>query len=150
TYTSEQGGYRMVRATQGVYQGSYYFEVEVLSPGTQGHAHVRVGWSGRSGELQAPVGFDRHSFAYRDVQGSKVHDSDRQSYGESYGPGDVVGCSLTMNEDPSRTRLCFYKNGVSQGVAYSGAEVPLGVYFPAVSLYMDVSTLTALCLTYVI
>jgi hypothetical protein len=82
--------------------------------------------------------------------GSKVHDSDRQSYGESYGPGDVVGCSLTMNEDPSRTRLCFYKNGVSQGVAYSGAEVPLGVYFPAVSLYMDVSTLTALCLTYVI
>mmetsp|Transcript_9520 Transcript_9520/g.21447 ORF Transcript_9520/g.21447 Transcript_9520/m.21447 type:complete len:223 (+) Transcript_9520:244-912(+) len=171
----------MVRATQGVYQGSYYFEVEVLSPGTQGHvdpaasgvgptsssaadksgtgtggvaengatgagaggrrgmpeAHVRVGWSGRSGELQAPVGFDRHSFAYRDVQGSKVHDSDRQSYGESYGPGDVVGCSLTMNEDPSRTRLCFYKNGVSQGVAYSGAEVPLGVYFPAVSLYMD-------------
>jgi hypothetical protein len=82
--------------------------------------------------------------------GSKVHDSDRQSYGEPYGPGDVVGCSLTMSDDPSRTRLCFYKNGVSQGVAYSGAEVPLGVYFPAVSLYVDVRTLTALCLTYVI
>jgi hypothetical protein len=123
-----EGGYRMVRATQGVASGSYYFEVEVLPPGAQGRrdltsagagagasvglssssavagtatgtgagngtgpgtgtgagagmagvgrrmpeAHVRVGWSGRLGELQAPVGFDQHSFAYGDVQGTGV------------------------------------------------------------------------------
>ena len=32
-------------------------------------AHVRIGWSTRQGPLQAPVGYDKWSFAYRDISG---------------------------------------------------------------------------------
>ena len=31
----------------------------------------------------------------------------------------------------------FFHNGIDQGIAYAGQEIPSGVYFPAVSLYME-------------
>jgi Set1/Ash2 histone methyltransferase complex subunit ASH2 len=142
----------MVRATHGVHLGSYYYEVELLTPASTGTAnvsssgedlppaHVRVGWSTRNGELQAPVGFDHNSYGYRDEAGSKIHRSIRTDhYGASFQAGDVVGCHIALFEDPSLNKISFYKNGVDQGVAFSGAEIPSGVYFPAVSLYMKVS-----------
>lgn len=68
-----------------------------------------------------------------------MHKSVRiDNYGEPYGPGDVVGCHIALFEDPSLNRMSFYRNGVDQGVAYSGADIPPGIYFPAVSLYMKV------------
>lgn len=42
-----------VRATHGVHQGTWYFEVNVRHLGFSGH--TRVGWATRSAELQAPV-----------------------------------------------------------------------------------------------
>lgn len=63
-----EGGYRMVRATHGVHFGSYFWEAEIL-PGQDADAHVRIGWSTREGELQGPVGYDKHSYAYRDLEG---------------------------------------------------------------------------------
>eukprot|EP00201_Polytomella_parva_P022601 CAMPEP_0175044804 /NCGR_PEP_ID=MMETSP0052_2-20121109/4033_1 /TAXON_ID=51329 ORGANISM="Polytomella parva, Strain SAG 63-3" /NCGR_SAMPLE_ID=MMETSP0052_2 /ASSEMBLY_ACC=CAM_ASM_000194 /LENGTH=193 /DNA_ID=CAMNT_0016308189 /DNA_START=591 /DNA_END=1173 /DNA_ORIENTATION=- len=43
-------------------------------------------------DLKAPVGFDIFGFGYRDVEGSKLHEGRRESYGESYGKeGDVIG-----------------------------------------------------------
>ena len=33
--------------------------------------HYRVGWSTRMGELQGPVGYDKFSYAYGDVTGTK-------------------------------------------------------------------------------
>jgi len=89
-----KGGYRMVRATHGVFRGSYYFEVEILphsapksvasasADGENGSSssetahevipspHIRIGWSTRQGELQAPVGFDQYSYGYRDSCGT--------------------------------------------------------------------------------
>jgi Set1/Ash2 histone methyltransferase complex subunit ASH2 len=61
-------------------------------------AHVRLGWSLRSGDLQAPVGYDRFSFAVRDIGGSKIHSSKREDNwgGEDFGPGDVVGCAISL------------------------------------------------------
>ena len=52
----------------------------------------------RTGELQAPVGYDRWSYAYRDIAGSKVHDSRREDRwgGEPFGPGDVVGFAIGL------------------------------------------------------
>lgn len=72
--------------------------------------------------------------------GSRVHNSQRvDGYGESFGVGDVIGCWIYLDENPAQNKMGFYKNGVFQGIAYSGEEVPTGVYFPAVSLYMKVS-----------
>lgn len=129
-----EGGYRMVRASHGVHNGAYYMEIQVL-PSDGPDAHIRVGWSTRLAELQAPVGYDKYSYAYRDINGSKVHQSKRDdSYGDSYGPGDIIGCFIDLNEYCNEIR--FFKNGKDQGVAYSGKEIPQSVYYPAVSLYM--------------
>ena len=75
------------------------------------------------------------------MTGSRVHDSQRQDdYGESYSTGDVIGCYLSLDSDNSTmNKMVFFKNGMDQGVAYSGKEIPPGVYFPAVSLYMKVT-----------
>lgn len=61
-------------------------------------AHVRLGWSMRTGDLQAPVGYDKWSFGLRDIGGSKIHCSRREDHwgGEEFGPGDVVGCAISM------------------------------------------------------
>ena len=75
--TGVEGGFRMIRATHGVHMGPYYWECEILPPLCEGDAgvgvglepHVRVGFSTRFGELRGPVGYDKHSFAYRDVGG---------------------------------------------------------------------------------
>jgi hypothetical protein len=34
-------------------------------------------------------------------------------------------------------QIRFFKNGVDQGVAFKGADVPKGIYYPAISLYND-------------
>jgi len=61
-------------------------------------AHVRLGWSMRTGDLQAPVGYDKWSYGVRDIHGSKIHCSRREDHwgGEAFGPGDVIGCAISM------------------------------------------------------
>lgn len=72
--------------------------------------------------------------------GSKIHKSQRvDHYGEPYQPGDVIGCHIALFEDCAQNTMSFYRNGVDQGVAFSGAEILNGIYFPAVSLYMQAS-----------
>jgi len=40
-------------------------------------------------------------------------------------------------ENVNNNQMRFFLNGMDQGVAYRGKEIPLGVYFPACSLYMN-------------
>jgi len=131
------GGYRMVRASHGMHDGRYYWEAEIMATSSK-NSHVRIGWSRREGELQGPVGYDAFSYGYRDISGSKSHNSIRNdSFGESFGCGDIVGCFLSLDQhDCSSNEMRFFKNGRDQGVAFSGKEIPKGfVYFPAISLY---------------
>ena len=66
-----EGGFRMIRATQGVHAGSYYYEVEILAPAPACEdAHVRLGWSTREGHLQAFTGYDKSSYGIRDINGN--------------------------------------------------------------------------------
>ena len=51
-----------------------------------------------------------------------------QSYGASYGAGDTIGIALNMDAGT----ITFYKNNVSQGIAYSGLS---GYYCPATDTY---------------
>ena len=55
----------MVRATRGVIEGAWYYEIIIKALGKTGH--TRLGWSTWKGDLQAPVGFDINSYAYRQV-----------------------------------------------------------------------------------
>jgi len=64
-------------------------------------SHVRLGWSMRTADLQAPVGYDKWSYGVRSIKGSKIHCSLREDNwgGEPFGPGDVVGCGISMVSD---------------------------------------------------
>ncbi|KAM2508110.1 hypothetical protein FF1_030286 [Malus domestica] len=156
-------GYRMVRATRGVAEGAWYFEIKVVNLGESGH--TRLGWSTEKGDLQAPVGYDGNSFGYRDIDGSKVHKALREKYGEEgYKEGDVIGfyinlpdggsyapkpphlvwykgqryaCAPDAKEDPPKvvpgSEISFFKNGVCQGVAFK--DLYGGRYYPAASMY---------------
>lgn len=81
----------MTRSTHGIHEGSMYFEITVNKStpikidGKSTSPHVRVGWSLKEGDIQAPVGYDRYSYSYRDVNGAKFHESNGQTYGEEWG-----------------------------------------------------------------
>lgn len=89
-------GFRSVRATHGFHEGTHYCEVSVEHLGDTGH--VRLGWSSRQAEINAPVGYDQHGFGYRDLEGSRVHKASREPYGEPYGEGDVLGLFMHLPE----------------------------------------------------
>jgi hypothetical protein len=118
--------------------------------------HIRLGWSMRTGDLQAPVGYDKWSFGVRDIGGSKIHCSKREDNwgGEDFGPGDVVGCAISLppkDEDGNSNgpnNIKFFKNGspmgqfvISKGKREGGDAFhpPDGVYYPAISTYMGAS-----------
>ncbi|XP_031122940.1 protein TRAUCO [Ipomoea triloba] len=156
-------GYRMVRATRGVVEGAWYFEIKVMKLGETGH--TRLGWSTEKGDLQAPVGYDGNSFGYRDIDGSKIHKALREKYGEEgYGEDDVLGFYISLpdgqkyapkpprlvwykgqrymhssdpKEDPPKivpgSEISFFKNGICQGVAFK--DLYGGRYYPAASMY---------------
>lgn len=99
--------------------------------------HTRIGWSMRLGDLQAPVGYDKWSYGYRDLSGSRVHNSKRDDdWGsEPYGPGDVVGFAISLSSSTSTStssssssnansslaekeksnKIYFFLNGVAMG-----------------------------------
>ncbi|KAL7113469.1 hypothetical protein ACP275_04G062900 [Erythranthe tilingii] len=163
TTASSTKGYRMVRATRGVVEGAWYFEIKVVRLGETGH--TRLGWSTDKGDLQAPVGYDGNSFGYRDIDGSKVHKALREKYGgEGYKEGDVIGFYINLpdggayapnprclvwhkgqryvsapdaKEEPPKvvpgSEISYFKNGISQGVAFT--DLCGGRYYPAASMY---------------
>lgn len=105
-------GYRMVRATRGIVEGAWYFEIKVVKLGETGH--TRLGWSTEKGDLQAPVGYDGNSFGYRDIDGSKIHKALREKYGEEgYKEGDVIGFYINLPDGatyaPKAPHLVWYK-----------------------------------------
>ena len=55
------------------------------------------------------------SYGYISENGGKTNSGSKTSYGSTYGEGDVIKVELDM----STGNLTFYKNNISQGVAYS-------------------------------
>ena len=55
------------------------------------------------------------SYSYYSTNGNKYNNSSNTAYGASFTTGDVIGVALDLDAGT----LVFYKNGVSQGTAYS-------------------------------
>ena len=127
----------------------------VEEPPKQVGGRIRAGWSMRTGELQASVGFDKWSFGIRDQGGSIITDSKRIDNwigSEGFGPGDVLGCAIYLDDgedhDENNNHIRFFKNGTcmgefiiakgkrSGGEAPFPCEIPHGTYYPAVSCYL--------------
>ncbi|OAJ37247.1 hypothetical protein BDEG_21292 [Batrachochytrium dendrobatidis JEL423] len=92
---TNEKGYRMAKASHGVWSGHWYFEIKKENA----VGHCRVGWSQISGDLQAPCGYDQFSYSYRDNPGALFHQSCQakdapKAYAEGFGQGDVIGMSI--------------------------------------------------------
>jgi hypothetical protein len=112
--------YNYAVATIGVSSGKFYWEI------TQGSTtDLTVGITNNVyTDAQNGPGISAGSYIYMAYSGQKRNNSVVVSYGATFlGLNDVIGVALDMDAGT----LTFYKNGVSQGVAYSNLN---DTYFP--------------------
>jgi hypothetical protein len=117
--------YGEVTATIGVSSGKWYWEVLTVAIGG-GKSHVigvdsDANASGADGLISAG-----NRYSYASFNGNKYSGATSSAYGATYDVGDTVGVALDMDNGS----ITFYKNGVSQGVAFTGLS---GAYYPAIS-----------------
>lgn len=94
-------GYSVIRATHGVSEGAYFYEVKFLDQPEPSHA--RIGWSQSLGCLQAPVGYDKFSYSWRSRKGTFFHDSNGKHYCQGgYKKGDTLGFYIFL---PHETKI---------------------------------------------
>lgn len=86
--------------------GRFFFEATVTDEGL-----CRVGWS--TGNASLDLGTDKYGFGFGGT-GKKSNNRQFDSYGESFGINDVIGCYL----DLERGSMKFSKNGIDLGKAF--------------------------------
>jgi hypothetical protein len=97
--------------------GKYYWEVLFLS--LQGQASnystmmCGLYTSGYVGNWTLT-----RSRSYYSAQGQRYKGTTSYNYGASYTEGDIIGVAFNGDDD----EITFYKNGSSQGLAFSGTE----------------------------
>jgi len=107
-----------VRGTIGVSSGKWYWET------TWGGTSGLIGIAKGDTLLSSYVGRYVDQWAYAQT-GEKYTGNVGLVYGATFTTGDIIGVALNADSG----QLTFYKNGASQGVAYSG--LTSGPYFPA-------------------
>ena len=107
-----------VTSTIGMSSGKWYAEFTVVSS-----SEVVVGISNTPTSLGLYVGANPTSWGYYGTNGNKVNSASSVAYGASFTTNDVIGVAF----DADVGTLTFYKNGVSQGTAYSG--LPANTYY---------------------
>ncbi|KAI9248222.1 hypothetical protein BDA99DRAFT_230887 [Phascolomyces articulosus] len=93
--------------------GIFYYEVEIISKGLDGHIGIGFCWSSNS--LDRLPGWEEHSWGYHGDDGHLFSGpGTSQPYGPKFGTGDIIGCGFDF-----RTMSSFYtKNGVYLGIAF--------------------------------
>jgi len=120
--TSSSGQGR-VNGTIAMSSGKLYFEATV----TGSSNFHEIGIIKTTEALTHGIGYFAGGYSYAQA-GSKFNNNSTPSYGASYTTGDTIGVAF----DADNGTLAFYKNGASQGTAFSGLS---GTYYPAVSTY---------------
>ena len=119
-----------IRGTIGVSSGQWYWEVTKASDTPFSMYGVATSLADFSESYSTPT----HTWTYISNGGNKLGDGvggAGASYGISYDAGDVIGVALDMDAGT----LTFYKNGVSQGVAFSSLAGK--TVFPWIHLYSN-------------
>jgi hypothetical protein len=120
-------------STIAVSSGKWFAELTLTTHSvTNAGIHFGIAATSYSPAAGNYLGNTSTSYAYRSVvgeaTGSKVNSNSFTSYGAVSTQGDVVGLALDLDAGT----LTFYKNGVSQGQAFSGIS---GTFVIALSVY---------------
>uniref|UniRef100_A0A1I7XJ85 B30.2/SPRY domain-containing protein n=1 Tax=Heterorhabditis bacteriophora TaxID=37862 RepID=A0A1I7XJ85_HETBA len=92
-------GYCVARATHGVAKGTWYFEVNFVKQPKD--SHIRIGWSQPLAVVQACVGYNKFSYGWRSLKGTKFHNATGKKYHfQGFKEGDVLGCLIHLPRDP--------------------------------------------------
>ena len=117
-------GQGKTRANFNISSGKWYWEFECISATSDIYM---IGVSSSTSGLSSYVGANTGEISYYGNNGSTYKDGvNTASYGATYTAGDIVGVALNMDDG----EITFYKNNVSQGIAYTGLS---GNYSPAFS-----------------
>jgi hypothetical protein len=65
--------------------------------------------------LQAPAGYDKYGFCYRDIEGTAFHKARGKPYGDPYGPGDTIGCLIYLTDTEILRKDLIAKNPSWEG-----------------------------------
>lgn len=117
------------RATLGKSTGKWFYEVTITTSPSQ---DVAMGVSSGSFGLSSYIGTSADSWGKFPRHNLKINNSTNVSYGSGV-QGDVIGVAFDM----AAGTLEFYRNGVSEGQAYSNLT---GTLFPAYSLETSSTT----------
>jgi len=110
--------------------GKWYWEVTVATWDGSG-APFLIGIANTSQDVNAELGQSANSWVYLPT-GQKRYNGSTSSYGASLATGNVVGIALDMDAGT----LTFYKNGSSQGQAFTSIT---GNISPAVGVFGNTS-----------
>jgi hypothetical protein len=126
TNFSSGGAWTSTRSTVQIpSSGQWYWEA---TPTITNGAFIGIANSALA--LNNYAGSDGNSWSYSN-SGQKYTGATPVAYGATYTTNDVIGVAF----DASAGSLTFYKNGVSQGVAFTG--LTSGNYFPALSMNLS-------------
>lgn len=93
TVTGDKG-YSSIRSNYGVSRGSWYFEINMTN--LPENTATRLGWCQQYGNLQAPLGYDKFSYSWRSIKGTRFHQSRGKHYSYGYCEGDVLGFHISL------------------------------------------------------
>jgi hypothetical protein len=122
TKLTADGGWDGVRATiHYPSSGKWYAELYVNSRTTG----VSVGVLRTDRNILGDLGNDVGAYVYNSGDGRKYNNGGNSAYGATWGTGDTI----SVLWDADTNTLVFYKNGVSQGTAWSGLTGEYGLAF---------------------
>jgi len=116
----------IMTGTFGVSSGKWYWEVR--ASGSAQYSNTGIVRTPFDPTSTGDSGILSNEYVYV-FSGVKYNNNSSASYGASYTSGDIIGVALDLDGDT----LTFYKNGSSQGVAYS--SLPSGTYLPVFDCY---------------
>ena len=123
-----------VRSTVGKSSGKWYWEVTMTALG--GNNNSLIGVMRSSTPVTSYPGADTAGYSYYGLGGTKYYNAVSTTYGATYTVGDVIGVALDMDAGT----LTFYKNNVSQGVAFTWLS---GTYYAAHGCYYSNEAISA-------